>query len=214
MDNKIEKIEYRGYEINTFYDDLLMDEPNDWIDDGYLIYDHRDLKIAPSHKKPSFANDIFTIWLSGKEEVVEIDEEDCYVFPVYAYIHSGVALYLSKRTAMNYDPTGFDVSMKGFVVIKKSDNLSNQHDAYERAHALIKSYNIYLSGEVYGYTSNISSCWGFYGEEGYNEMITEAKKEIDYEIDKRRKEHYNKLKNYIKKRVPIIYRKPSETYDK
>lgn len=163
MEDTFETINYRGHEIETFYDDMpLDDEPGCWYDNAYLIYDHRDCQIAPRGKKPSFAREIFEIIEESESEIVNIDDEQCFVFYVYAYIHGRVKLYLSERNARRYEPTGFDTSMRGFVVVKQCEETPDSDSAFEKAHNIIDNYNIMLAGEIYGYQSEFGSCWGFW----------------------------------------------------
>jgi len=211
MSNEIEIITYRGREIKTYHDDNpIDDEPGNWYESGYLIYDHRDCQIAPRDKKPSFANVINQLWIESKDDTTEIDGESYFVFPVFAYIHGDVVLYLSEQKARRYEPTGFDISMKGFVVIKQCEEFHYKDVALEEAHRIVKSYNMMLAGEIYGYQSDFGSCLGYWGEDGYKQMIAEAKDEIDGELHYLMKKRFETLKRYIKNKVPIIYRKLPE----
>ena len=182
----------------------LDDEPGCWYDNAYLIYDHRDCQIAPRGKKPSFAREIFEICQKSTSELFLIDDELCFVFYVYAYIHGGVKLYLNEHAARRYEPTGFDTSMKGFVVVKQCEETPDSDSAFKKAHEIIDNYNIMLAGEIYRYHSEFGSCGGFWGSEGYKQMIEEAKQEIDYEMNRKNEERFNLLKRYIKSKVPII----------
>jgi hypothetical protein len=67
----------------------------------------------------------------------------------------------------------------------------------------IKVLNLYYHGEVYGYNITVNkeeldkngetpeeiddSCWGFYGQDGIDLMVSEAKDDIDYSIEKQTK---------------------------
>ena len=202
--DSIETINYKGFEIETFRDENAS-SPDEWAnDDCFLIYDHRDFNVKMKGFDP---DEIFEHIQATKK----LFFEDYYVFPVYAYIHSGVSLSLSNSNYPFNDR--WDVSFKGFALVKRQKGWTYQRKkAYKVAESVVSEWNQYLGGEVYGYTSNHGACWGFYGEEGYKEMIDNAKSEIDYHIknttQKQVSEHLSKLKEWIKAKVSMQYRSP------
>lgn len=200
-------IYHRGQKIEICYDER-MDNPNDWDSDYmFLIYDHRDFAVAPYPMKPREAEDIFDEFRNGKKTYM-VGNKRYWIIPVYAYIHSGVSLYLSRREANRYEHTGFDTSFKGFMMVNRNLPLYWKfEDAFEAAEKTIRVWNQHLAGEVYGYVSPCGSCWCFYGDEGIAQAIEEAKAEIDSVVDGKNKERLKRLKKYIKSKVPIEYRK-------
>lgn len=201
MRDKIETIEYRGKEINTYYDTDAQ-SPDDWgNDECFIVYDHRDFTVERKGYNP---DDIFEN-LQNKKRLYD----GYHVFPLYAYIHSGVSLSLGRNS---YPFTcNWDTSFKGFVLVKRQKGWSwTPNKAEKIAQSVVDEWNDYLSGSVYGYNTDSGSCWGFYGDEGYKDMIEEAKAEIDYDILKGRKNHYEQLKTWIRNKVPFLYRKPLE----
>ena len=193
MSNERETIQHKGYEIETFYDEDAQ-SPNEWgNEDAFLVYDHRDFFVERKGFNP---DDIFENLQSGKKLY-----KGYFVFPVFAYIHSGVALSLGKNEYPFNDR--WDVSFKGFALIKKEKGQGTNKKAYEIAKGIVEEWNTYLSGQVYGYSSEFGGVWGFYGEEGYKDMIAQAKEEIDSVIEKKIKEHGQRVKAYIKNHVPI-----------
>lgn len=197
MNNLIETIQYKGHDIEVFSDEDV-ESPNDCGDDEiFLVYDHNQFYVKREGFNPT---DIFERMQTGKKTY-----DGYWFFPVYAYIHSGVALSLGK----NYYPftDRWDVSFRGFVLVKRMKGIWwNKDKAYEAAEGLIETWNQYLSGDVYGYTSEIGGCSGFYGDEGMAQMIEEAKDEIDFYINEQIKKHLKQLKVWIKNRVPYQYR--------
>jgi len=195
----IEKIMYKGRTIETFYDQDA-DSPDNWgNDEAFIVYDHRDFMI----KREGFDPDDIFHAMQDKKHLYE----GCWYFPVYAYIHSGVSLSLGRD---NYPFTcNWDTSFKGFVLVKRMKGWSwAREKARVIAQSIVDEWNMYLSGDVYGYDSEAGGCWGFYGKEGYKEMILQAKKKIDYDIQKANLAHFVQLKKWIKGRVPLQYRKP------
>lgn len=206
--DKIKTVFHRGYEICIYPDEQPMENPNDWANDEiFLIHDHRDLSVAPAHMEPRDALEIYR-HLNEGHKTYPIGNDEYWIIPAYAYIHSGISLYLSKRDANRIEPTGFDTSFRGFVLVNSSfGKLSKFEDAFEVATEFIRGWNQYLNGEIYGYSTTIGSCWGYYGDEGMKQAIEEAKSEIDSVVDGKNKERLKRLKKYIKSKVPIEYRK-------
>lgn len=166
---KLETIEYRGYEIEIHTDDYA-DSPDVWDDEErFLVFDHRNFYVERKGFNPT---DIF----KDRERV-----KGYHVFRCYAYIHSGVVLSVGNNDS--WPDQRWDVSFKGFWLIKREKGTWKEEDARKAAELLCDEWNQYLSGDVYGYTSEAGSCWGFYGDDGMTQMIEEAKGEIDSYIE-------------------------------
>jgi hypothetical protein len=197
---------YRNTEIELHYD-TNSQSPNDWDNDtAFLIYDHSDFATAPYGMKPSDADDIFERW-SKRKRTYFINGYYHWIFPVFAYIHGGVSLYLSRSAASMYEPSGFDTSFKGFVLVtRQRTQFWCREDAFKYAGEILKEWNQYNNGEVYGYVTKHGSCWGFYGDDGKKQMIEEAKSEIDHAMNRRMKEKIVQLKTFIKNKVPLTVR--------
>lgn len=197
MSEIIETIQYKGHKIKVFIDEDT-ESPDNWGNDEiFLVYDHNQFYVKREGFNPT---DIFESMQTGKKTY-----DGYWFFPVYAYIHSGVSLSLGRNKYPFTDR--WDVSFKGFILVKcMKGSWWNQDKAYESAEGLIDEWNQYLGGEVYGYTSEVGGCCGFYGDEGMTQMIEEAKNEIDFYINKQIEEHLKQLKVWIKNRVPYQYR--------
>jgi hypothetical protein len=90
-----------------------------------------------------------------------IDRDEYEEFPLYAYIHSGVWLYMDT----NESPCAWDSGRIGSVFVKRDDESPNKRA--DVAADWVKYWNSYLSGERYGYQlegpdgDRIDSCLGF-----------------------------------------------------
>lgn len=196
MENQIETIKYRGHDIEVFYDQDYM-SPDDWGDDGiFIVHEHRSFTIRREGFVPL---EIFNEYEKGKKLYKKY-----WIIPLYAYIHSGVSLSI-KRTGQYADR--WDSSFAGFVLIKRQTGWWTFDEAWSAAEQFVEEWNLCLSGEVYCYNSEAGSCFGFYGDEGKEDMIKEAKDEIDFKIQKDIDEHCTYLKRAIKYKIPISYRK-------
>jgi hypothetical protein len=101
-----------------------------------------------------------------------------HVLPLYAYIHSGVALSVSRGGQFSDQ---WDSGQIGYVLVQKRAGFRN---ILKAAEMLVAEWNQWLAGDVYGYVvegadgEQIDSCWGFYGME---HAIEEAKGAADAE---------------------------------
>jgi hypothetical protein len=160
------------------------ESPDNWGDEErFLVYDHRQFYV----KRDGF---------TPKEIFLETKKKKTYkgfwVFPVYAYIHSGVSLSVGSH---NFPDARWDVSMSGFALIKRESGTYTEKLALNAAEGLIEMWNQYLSGEVYEYRifekskdengnkqkEMIDSSSGFYCENG---CMLEAESIVNHIIEK------------------------------
>lgn len=192
----VEKIAYKGREIEIYYDHDY--DYTDWIneDDTFIVYDHREFYVKKEGFNP---NNIFESYSKGKKIY-----DGHWFFPLYAYIHSGVSLSLRRGTDV------WDTSFKGFVLVKREKGWSyTRKRAIKIAESTIDEWNHCLSGEIYRFSTENDSCGGFIGPEGLKDAIADAKASIDLEIKKEQKEYFKRLKTWIKNRVPFYVRQPN-----
>ena len=190
MENYKEEI-YKGYKIEICYDDCA-ESPESWGDDNlFLVGYHRDFWVDKNKKiSQGLAQCIFN---KGKYEDGSINDEakdylkKYHIFPLSAYIHSGVRLYLE-----DYKVCQWDSCQVGLVFVAKEE-WKTRKSAEKTAESYLKTWNDYLSGQVYGFRvldkdeEEIGSCWGFYGDEGIKDAIKEAQGEIDFNIEEENK---------------------------
>jgi len=188
---------YKGFNINVFQDNNENNCDQDYLndDEAFIVYDHRQFDVRVSGFDPE------QIYIHCREKK-QWFYDGYYVFPLYAYIHSGVALSLKNS---NYPFTcNFDTSFSGFVLIKQVKGWSYRRKKAEKiAESVVEEWNDALSGNVWGYTitynpievindeddkpefdEEIDSCWGFYGDhwEEDSQMVKECKSIIDHRI--------------------------------
>lgn len=160
--------------------------------------------------------------------------ENMIYLPLFLYDHSGITMSTGRFSCP------WDSGQVGYIAVeiekvkqeygwkKMSPKRVKKIEDYLRAE--VKTYDDYLTGSVYGYATAyvdengkmlddyFDSCWGYYGYNHEESGLMEAAEcSIKGEI-KRRKElrqsqirkHIDKLKAYIKNKIPVIYRKPLE----
>lgn len=109
-----------------------------------------------------------------------------YIFPVYAYIHSGVTVRMGPFGCL------WDSGQCGFIAVDpdwleenwpelaNADEAARQTKAREACEGVIKNCDDYLTGQVFGYVVKdvdgevLESCWGFDGDQKYCEEEARA----------------------------------------
>jgi len=110
------------------------------------------------------------------------------LYPVYAYIYSGIALSLSRTGYPFTCP--WDSGLGGIMALHPEGKRGNL-DVWKTAKSIIESYNQYFSGDVWGYIvetedgDTLDSLWGMYGEDYARE---EGEKALAYWTEKEAKE--------------------------
>ena len=191
----IKKINYKDFQI-TIWEHEPAENPNDWNDNCFLLHKHRSFTVTHTKFK---IEDVIEDYETDKECI----HENHWIVPIQAYIHSGVVLQVGCKEQ------GWDISFAGFV-LANCNEYTTYEDAEAAAENLIKSWNEYLSGEVYEFTVENDEyddcCGGYYGDRGIEEAIATAMTSADNFIKRSVKRHTNYLKRQIKNNVPLIYR--------
>lgn len=156
-------IEYKGFKIEIkYYSD--SESPNDWgCNECFLVFQHKDFNVGRDGFYPQNIHSYLEILNIIKnhssltiEQLEEYNEElstytdynkDYFIFPIEAYIHSGVSLSLFKR----HKQCRFDSSVTGFILVARNYADDNTEQAELYAEGLIDTWNHYLSGNVYGF---------------------------------------------------------------
>ena len=171
---RVKEIE-AGYEVYYLVQDENYDSPDDWGDSSlFLVHYHRDFEVR---KDNLVDKEDVKSWYQGEKILLQ---KRYHIFPVAAYIHSGVTL--SLRMGGHFPDQRWDVSHVGAVLAHK-DEFKSRKKAEKAAESLIKDWNMYLSGEVYGLvietydkdknSIDVDAVWGHYGfDETMKELET------------------------------------------
>jgi len=177
------KFKLRDSYFLEIWQDENAESPNEnGNEDTFLVYDHRSFTVNRDNFEPQEIHNYLTVVTDDKDEVT--DYSNYWIFVVYAYIHSGVSLSLGN-TEFPYN-CNWDTSSTGYILVKKdilqqgAGNVEKdltQKEAHKYAESLIKEWNTYLSGDIYGFTvveevkcelckhieeESVDSCGGFY----------------------------------------------------
>lgn len=211
----VETKTYRGYTIKIYQDEMAESPRIEWDNMGTMVLFHSRYELGD--KEHGYNSQDFKSFDELKIQILR-DHRDCVILPVYMYDHSGITI----------NTTGFhcpwDSGQVGFIFIslekarKEYQWLAVTKKRRDFLEVMLRSevslYDSFLRGEVYGYKvvspkgEDLDSCWGFYG--GYEEsgLMDEARGNIDWAINEKRKAHYKKLKAWIRNKVNVMYREP------
>ena len=198
----METINYKGCLIKIEQDEY-SESPREWDSLGTMVCWHSRYNLGDKH---SFDNN------NEFQEFVK-DEDIAVLLPLFLYDHSGITM----------NTTGFscpwDSGQAGWIYITKDrvkkeyswKNLTRTRLAKIREYLVgeVKTYDDYLTGNVYGFTAEdkngeeIDSRQGFFGDHEKSGLLDEAKGSIDYHIDHKRRKHLEYLKSMIRNRVPL-----------
>ncbi|MCD6468524.1 MAG: hypothetical protein J7L32_04345 [Thermoplasmata archaeon] len=139
---KIEKIPNDGYISKYLTRDNYPTSPDEWEDNNlFLVHYHKQFWVD---RPDIVTKEDIRDWYQGEK----IDAEDDYfIFPVKAYIHSGVHLDIGTG-GFPFDAGGWDTSHVGACLASR-DEFKTEEKGMEACKSLIDEWNTYLSGDVY-----------------------------------------------------------------
>lgn len=147
--------------------------------------------------------------------------------PISMYEHSGITLWLGSKWD-HYDAQ-WDCSSIGFAYVEKSTANKEgmldpgeeyDHDWRKWAYAMMEgemeTYDQFVRGEVYGYMIEdengeeasdalLCGCWGFFGDEGKEDMLEAAKADIDSYLKKKKETRKKNLHTLVDNVAKIAY---------
>jgi hypothetical protein len=168
MNDIIETIEYKNYQIQVCYD-TYPDDPRNWHNLGFMACFHKNYKLGDQHdfNEPQDLID----WIEANKDMI-------YYLPLYTYEHGNITMATTPFSCR------FDSGQVGFIYMTKQDAEKEQiKDPYHILECEVKIYADYISGQTYGAMildsegDVIDSQFGYIGDT--DEVIKEAKGMID-----------------------------------
>ncbi len=210
--------EYKGLNIYIVPDDdPQTSDPMEFDMLGKQVYWHRRHNLGHCYKETNkyspeewleskLEDGLYITWVEMDEPkpefiqfLLEKFEENNLVIPVHSYEHGGITISASGKRA-GWDM--FDSGQLGFVYVSHEDikreynvkRLTKKvlEQAEKTLRGEVKTYDDYLTGQVYGYIiedeseEQLDSCWGFLGD--YKYCLEEAKSAADYWAEQKEKE--------------------------
>lgn len=205
MTEPTETIQYKKHTIDIIPDYHCENPIQNWDVMGEYYCWHRRYNLGNADR-----------FETPEEVVAYAKETNSLLFNLYMYDHSGISLSLSNSFYPFNDR--WDAGQLGYVLVDRKKALKQfdkkrfskqfKQKIREIINSEVETYNQYLTGDVYGFViskddEHIDSCWGFYGQ---NDCLNEAKVIVEYEVEKTMLRHSQKVKQWIRNKVPLIYR--------
>lgn len=170
----------------TIEQDPDAESPREWDEYTTMVCAHDRYRLG-DEQAVGFAN--HRDWdLYLKETILDgVEEDDVVWLPLYLYDHSGITMSTTPFSSR------WDSGQVGWIYANKDDlmGLTGVYDdnhfsddkAYEVLENVVKTYDQYLTGNVYGYTlekqetcaccqhikhDHVDSCWGIYADSEIN----------------------------------------------
>jgi len=193
MENDKEKIKYKGYTITTYYDDCNGFDPREDDNLGTMACFHNRYEFGDF---VDFSADNFNGWDEMKANIIK-EEKAVVVLPLYLYDHSQQVISTEsfRGRAVHAE---WDSGQIGFVFANKHDIRANwmvknvTKKLLKETERILKGevehYSQYIQGNVYGFIvedsegNHIDNSGGYIGEDYYDEMVKEAKDNVDSTI--------------------------------
>lgn len=204
MSELYQQTEYRGYHINIYYDDA-PDSPRVWDNLGTFYTSH------PRYRTEEDFHECFEREEVFDEQCNFLDsfEKQYIALNIYLYDHGGLTVS-SSPFSCPWDSGLFGIVAVSIEKVKKEYGWklltkSRRRKIEKYLQGEIDTYDQYLRGEVYRYQITpigdcddvLDSCWGYYGPDGLEEILSQCKHAIDYEIEeKQRQAHEERIRQY------------------
>lgn len=156
------------------------ENPREWDDIGTLVTTPRNRYLSSDKNAPTLDSELLEQW----------SEDGAYVWPIGAYVHSGMTVWLGslrERSAgvSAFDSAGWDSGTIGFYMIPKDRSAQEWKDDPDKgaqawAKACIGTLDEYVQGDVWYYTvldpegNVLDSCSGIFGRDYAEKEAREA----------------------------------------
>ena len=166
---------YKGYTIAIEHD-TDAESPAEWGSYTIVTFHTGNITDVTNIEKYAFDSGKLKPWVGAKMRAGKM-------FAISYSSHGPMSNYGAMYGSANLD------DIDGFIIFtdEYAKNFSAYEDRYKMAEQDMETYTQWANGEVYGYDITgikgyefeDGSCWGFYG---YEDVIDEAKRAIDYHI--------------------------------
>ena len=169
MNDIIETIEYKNYNIELCYD-TYPDDPRNWDNAGFMACFHKRYNLGDEHSfnEPQDLLD----WIEANKDTI-------HYLPLYLYEHGNITISTNPFSCQ------WDSGQVGFIYItKERTEKEGLNDPYDILKHEVSIYDAYISGQTYGARildsegEVIDSQFGYIGDTT-DYVINEAKNMID-----------------------------------
>lgn len=202
--NRYEQITYKGHHINIYYAEC-PENPREWDNLGTFYTSHPHYRPEEDFYRHFERKEVFDEY----RDFLDSFEKKYIALKIYLYDHSGLTIS-SGPFSCPWDSGLFGMVAVSIEKVKKEYGWkvltqSRRKKIEEYLQNEIDTYNEYLHGEVYGFqitpedddTEILDSCWGFFGDDGLDQLKDECQAFIDEKIaEDNRQELANRLRLY------------------
>lgn len=191
MSDIVKSAENNEVILKIIRDSDSFETPRDWDNLGHMICWHNRYNLGDKHNYSdprSFLEYIAEDYIECHDNIESMDDErlmdvikeNAVVLPLYLYDHSGITMNTVGFSSR------WDSGQVGWIYVTHDEitqeygvlNEDNIRKAKDVLESEVKTYDQYLTGDIYGYTlerkvdcdscgrielKDIDSCWGFYG---------------------------------------------------
>ena len=206
---------YKGYTIKIRQDEMPPNPRKDWDNLGTMVCFHK--RYILGDEGHGLNSDNFNSW-DDVYDYIKKELDGYIILPLRLYDHSGITM--STSTSYPYNDQ-WDSMWVGFIYIT-AKKIREEYNVKRISKKLkervtgylvgeVETYDQYLIGDVWGYeildpegNELDDSCWGFFGDKY---CLEEAQGIVDWHIKDRLKKRLEKVKQWIKNRVPLHHRR-------
>jgi len=176
--------------------DDIAESPREWDNMGTMVCFHRRYNLGDEHDYNSSDYNSF----EELKDQIEKDHNVAVILPLYLYDHSGITISTTPFSC------SWDSGQVGWIYVTK-DEVKENYGVKKMSKKIlarvtnylladVKTYDQYLTGEVYGFQlvqvstcdcghdeeEILDSCWGFFGHDIIENGIIEHLNETDRKI--------------------------------
>lgn len=215
---------YKGFEIEIRNEDYSLNPRTDWDNGSIMVCKHRSYTLGD--EKHGVDLDGCDNWADVKQAIID-QKNPIVILPLYLYDHSGITMNTTGFSC------NWDSGKVGFIFIDEekaemigwtkeyvktlTEGDDEKYKGKTREEILtdfmisdVEVYDNYITGQVYRFEvegCDDADCGGFFGyDHEKSGLLDHARSSIDAEINWRVKQRIAKVKEYIKAKVPMIYR--------
>lgn len=204
---------YKGYTIKVEQDEDSRDPRVDYDHVGTMACFYGSYELGD--KDHGIDSDDYITWQEMRE-AIEAKHDIALILPLFLYHHGTMRMKVgSFQGLLSEGHAEFDSGQVGFLfVTKQKAQEEGVPDLQKCLEAEVEEYDAYLRGAVYCYTTkdpegeDIDSCCGYIGDPEDNGMLSDARAQINHNIEDERKKHTAKRKAEIRHHAPLDARQP------
>ena len=200
----VEENETEQIRLDIVYDEDPMNPRTELENLGTMVCFHNSYSLGDKH---NFKQSHYSNWEELKEDIY--NQGAVIVLSLYLYDHSGITISTSPFSCP------WDSGQIGFIYVTRKQILDLfgakkltkklKEKAAEYLLSEVETYDQYLTGDAYGFKlplvdtngdeiEELDSCWGYFGKEGRNDIISEQVTAAKEYLKKRESEKYTRAR--------------------